>query len=277
MNLSPTIKPGSKWHQDWQSPGHVRTYDARSAWPDRRLAAHYETFNDVLLLGKALARRPAARLVEVGCATGELCRYLHLKHPSTRYHGLDVSRVALERAREKYPQDRFLLHDPEAPLARTLHSAGLSGPIEVVYSKDVVHHQPDPFGFLGQLLDLASDAAVVRLRTRDFGETVMDPELSCQYHYDGWMPYLVLNLQETIDFVRRRLPQAEVIAQKNHMVLGGKENRYLPKECYLPQTGTAETAMAVLIETDHPGCVRVEDKVDMRFPLPWHARWRSRP
>jgi SAM-dependent methyltransferase len=228
----------------------------------------------VLLLGRILARQPAARLLEVGCATGELCRYLHLKHPSTRYHGLDVSRAALERAREKYPQDRFLLHDPEAPLARTLHLAGLSGPVEVVYSKDVVHHQTDPFGFLGQLLDLASDATVVRLRTRDRGETVLDPELSCQYHYNGWMPYLVLNLEETVDYVRRRHPKAEVTVQRHRMVLGGKENRCLPKDCYLPEVGTAETALAILLKTDRPGEVTVEDKPDMRFPEPWTARLR---
>ncbi len=252
-------------------------FDARSALSDRALAGHYGAFNDVRMLGGILSRNPGASLVEVGCATGEFHRYLRLQFPSVRYCGIDVSRVALERARQKYPKGLFLLHSPERPVAETLLSGGQPESAEVVYSKDVVHHQTDPFGFLGQLLDRATEAVVVRLRTRDSGETVMDPELSCQYHYDGWMPYLVLNLQETVDFVRRRRPKAEVTVQRHRMVLGGKENRYLPKECYLLETGTAETAMAVLLKSGRPGEVRVEDKPDMRFPLPWYARWRSKP
>lgn len=238
--------------------------------------SHYEAFSDVLLLGDVLSRNPDAQVVEIGCATGELYRYLQLKHPSVRYVGVDVSRVALQRAKQKYPEGLFILHDPEAPLEETLRQAGLREETEVIYSKDVIHHQTDPWGFLGQLLDRASKAAVVRLRTRDQGETVLDPNLSCQYHYNGWVPYLVLNLQEIIDFVRQRRPGAQLKVQRNRMILGGKENRYLPKECYLPETGTAETALAVLLKPDRPGEVLLEDKQDMRFPLPWYARWRKR-
>ena len=266
----------SKWHQDWQNPGHVRLFDSRSALSDRALARHFESFNDVLLLGDVLSRNPQARLVEVGCATGEFHRYVKLKHPSVRYCGMDVSRAALERARQKYPRGLFVPAQPDAPLAQSLRAAGQPDRADAVYSKDVVHHQTDPLGFLGQLLELASEALVVRLRTRDCGETVADPELSCQYHYDGWMPYLILNLQETVDFVRQRLPRAQLIVQRNRMVLGGRENRYLPKECYLPETGTAETAMAVLLRTDRPGQVRIEDKPDMQFSSPWYTRWRRR-
>ena len=265
----------SPWHRDWQDEGHVRLFDSRSTLADRALIGHYRAFSDVLLLEENLSRNPNALLLEVGCATGELSRYLRRQHPGTRYYGLDVSRAALERARQKYPKGRFLLHDPAVPLAETLRSAGLSEPVEVVYSKDVVHHQTDPFGFLGQMLDLASTAAVFRLRTRDRGETVLDPELSCQYHYNGWMPYLVLNLQETLDFVRQRRPQCQVKVQRNRMILGGKENRYLPKECYLAETGTAETTLAVWLQAERPGEIRIEDRRDMQFPLPWYARWKG--
>lgn len=275
MNTATEQKPASQWHQDWQNPGHVRLFGSRSALSNKGLIAHFEAFNDVLMLGDILSGRRGARLLEVGCATGEFYRYVRLKHPSVRYVGVDVSRVALERAREKYPQGVFLAHSPEASLAQTLRAGGLQETADVVYSKDVVHHQTDPFGFLAQLLNAASAGVVVRLRTRDNGESVFDPELSCQYHYNGWMPYLVLNLQQTIDFVLSRFQRAQITVQRNRMVLGGKENRYLPKDCYLPETGTAETAMAVLLKTDHPGEVHIEDKTDMRFPAPWPARLKS--
>lgn len=53
------------------------------------------------------------------------------------------------------------------------------------------------------------------------------------------------------------------------MVLGGKENRFLPKECYLPETGTAETAIGIFLRSTHPGCVRVIDRAEkpVRHPL----------
>lgn len=270
------IKPSSPWHRDWQDEGHVRLFDSRSVLSDRALVGHYEAFNDILLLGEILSRNPKVSLLEAGCATGELYRYLQIRYPSVRYHGLDISRAALERARQKYPQGRFLLHDPEVPLASTLHAADLARPMEVIYAKDVVHHQTKPLEFLEQMLDLASEAAVFRLRTRDRGETVLDPELSCQYHYNGWVPYLVLNLQETINFVRARRPECELKVQRHPIILGGKENRYLPKECYLPETGTAETAMAVWFHPERPGELQIEDRRDMQPPSPWYSRWRKR-
>jgi hypothetical protein len=46
------------------------------------------------------------------------------------------------------------------------------------------------------------------------------------------------------------------------MVLGGKHNRYLPKECYLDQTGTAETSVRVSLLGRNPGSVRIHDRVD---------------
>lgn len=270
------VRRDSRWHRDWQSEGHVRLFDSRSALSDRALIAHYEAFNDVHLLGEFLSRNPQLYLVEVGCATGEFYRYLRLKYPSVQYAGVDIARPALERARRKYPEALFVLQEPGFSLSGWLRSVGRPEKVAVIYSKDVVHHQPDPFDFLGQLLEAASGAAILRLRTRDSGASVLDPNLSCQHHYNGWMPYLVMNLQETVEYVQRSLPHCEVIVQRHHVILGGRENRYLPKECYLPETGTAETAMAVLLNSDHPGEVRIEDKPEMRFPAPWYARWRNR-
>lgn len=275
MSIAATTQTVSQWHQDWQDPGHAALFDGRRALSDRALVGHYESFNDVRLLGEILSRNKRVRLLEVGCATGEFYRYLRFEYARVRYCGVDVSHGALERARKKYPQGLFLLQKPGGSLPNTLRSAGWPEKVEVVYSKDVVHHQTDPFGFLSQLLGAASGAVVLRLWTRDSGRSVLDPNLSCQYHYNGWVPYLVLNLQETLDHVRGQAPGCQMIVQRHRMTLGGKENRYLPKECYLPETGTAETALAVLLQTDAPGQVRIEDKQDMQFPLPWYARWRN--
>jgi hypothetical protein len=183
-----------------------------------------------------------------------------LRHRGVRYRGYDVSRPAIERAREKYPDGSFSIVDPDlSVLVDAIRKAAVP---QVVYSKDVMHHQVKPLDFLSALIRIPTHAVVLRCRTRDTGKTEWDPDQSCQYHYNGWMPYIVINTDELIEFVRSVAPAAEIIVMKNPMVLGGLHNRYLPKECYLTQTGTAETAIAILLHSSPSGRIRMENRPD---------------
>lgn len=250
------------WYGRWQAQDHARHFDGRAGLSRRLLARNLERFNDVSLLNEWSKSAGDFSLLEVGCATGELYRYLGFRHPRAGYCGLDISRSGIDRAREKYPQGKFLLSEPGKSITENLRLLGLPLKWDVVYSKDVLHHQVDPWGFVTHLLEAAGAALILRIRTRDRGPTVLDPELSCQYHYGGWVPYVVVNLEELLEFLKRRAPAAEVLAYRSHMVLGGVENRFLPKECYLPETGTAETAVGVFLKTDQPRRVQVIDRED---------------
>ena len=255
-------KQANDWYTDWQDLEHTRQLDGRSALPDRSLIRNFEHFSDVPLLGERLRAVPEPKMLEVGCATGEFYRYLRLKFPRVSYAGFDIAQPAISSARRKYPQGRFFLSDPAHTVPQTLKANGLEARWPVVYSKDVVHHQTDPFGFLAQLLEVCSDSLILRTRTRDKGATLVDPERSCQYHYQGWMPFIVLNVEELTERIQRQAPGCEIVMVRNHMVLGGRENRFLPKECYLPETGTAETAVGVFLKSTHPGRVRVIDRAE---------------
>lgn len=257
------------WYADWQNPEHVRQFDFRSSLRIRDLQWNYESLNDICLLNERMEQHRPISLLEVGCATGELYRYLKFKHPNASYFGMDVSKPAIARAKDKYPEASFFVVDPFDTVSSQIQRLQMPAHPAVVYAKDVVHHQTNPFGFLSELLQIASEVLILRCRTRDVGETVLDPALSCQYHYGGWMPYIVTNLQELIDCVTRQEPGCEVVVYRNHMVLGGQYNRYLPKDCYLPEIGTAETAVGVFKKTGQPGKVTVEDRKDpaLRFTL----------
>lgn len=260
MSVSAIPQRSQKWYADWQHEGHVELFDQRACLSDRDLVRNFESFNDVRLLKARLEETKEISLLEVGCATGEFYRYLRIRSPKVRYTGIDLSEVAIRRAKEKYPEGRFTLSEPSGRIADTLRAIkGFSQP-DIVYSKDVLHHQVDPSSFLSELLHIPSQALILRTRTRDIGETLFDPELSCQYHYRGWMPYIVFNLQMLIDQIRSEKPQSDLVVLRNHMILGGKENRFLPKDCYFPQTGTAETALGVFFQGSHPGQVQVEDR-----------------
>ena len=241
---------------------------------NRNLVRYYESFNDVRLLNERLDRSRRVTFLEVGCATGEFYRYLRIRYPQVGYSGVDISRSAIARAQEKYPRARFFLSDPNVKMADVLKQLSMPENPQVVCAKDVVHHQTNPWEFVTQLLDVTSEALIMRVRTRDVGQTVTDPELSCQYHYDGWMPYIVMNLQELIDHITGQRPRCELVVYRNHVVLGGRENRFLPKECYFPETGTAETAVGVFLKTEHPGRISVKDRKDqdVRYSLDYRLK-----
>ena len=253
----------SPWYVDWQNQKHASVFDGRHALTERQLVKNYEAFNDVRMLNEYVVRQPLSELLEVGCATGEFHRYLRIRHPDCTYTGMDISQPAVQRAQEKYPKARFALLPAEVPLKEGLREAGLADSFPAVYSKDVLHHQVQPWSFLAQLLEAARDLLILRTRTRDRGTTVLDPALSCQYHYNGWMPFIVFNLNELTEAIRRQVPGAEILIYRNPMILGGRENRFLPKECYLPETGTAETAVGIFLKTSGPGKVTLQDREDM--------------
>ena len=261
----------NRWYVDWQHQRHARLFDGRFALPKDSLIRNYEFFSDVRLLNERLEALKETRMLEVGCATGEFSRYLGLKHPRVSYTGMDISQPAIGRARQKYPKTRFLVCDPGLRIPESLRSLGLDPQWPVLYTKDVLHHQTDPFGFLGQLLEACSDTLIFRTRTRDKGPTLLDPEQSCQYHYQGWMPYIVLNIDELVEQIRRRAPDSEIALYRNHTILGGKENRFLPKDCYLPETGTAETAVGVFLKSSSRR-VHLTDRTEILGRTPWRDR-----
>lgn len=265
----------TRWYADWQHPEHVERFDARSRLDARNLIRNYEAFSDVRLLKEWLDPSRALDLLEVGCATGEFSRYVRLRFPRLRYVGLDISAPAVARAKSKYPQTPFFVVDAARPLAETLKTLGVPERPAIIYSKDVVPHQVEPSAFLSSLIRQASEAVIVRCRTRDVGPTECDPERSCQYHYGGWMPYIVLNLQELIEHILAEAPGSDVVVYRHHMVLGGSNNRFLPKELYLEETGTAETAVGVFKNTDRPGQVTIRDRSDEAFTGTWDYRIKS--
>ena len=249
----------TEWLADWQHRQHAVSFDFRAAMPDGTLIREYDSFNDVGLLNERI-RGGASSVVEIGCATGEFYRYMNRINPSVEYWGVDVSEPALERARSKYPKGRFQRVTAQTNMLG--ETAPRPTPPDIVYSKDVMHHQAKPFEFLSELLRIPKDSMILRCRTRDNGATEWDPEKSCQYHYDGWMPYIVINTQELVDFIKAIVPDAEIVVMRHRMILGGVHARFIPKDCYLPQTGTAETSIGVFLKTNSPRTVRFNDRAD---------------
>jgi hypothetical protein len=65
---------------------------------------------------------------------------------------------------------------------------------DIVYSRDTVLHQLEPYKFIKSLIDVTKDTLILRLRTRDLGSTIYDPEYSKRNNNVGnnGVPYIVL-------------------------------------------------------------------------------------
>jgi len=227
--------------QAWQEPLHADLFDARARFSLEKLKRSYEKFNEFQLFLENKDVLNKRVFVEIACATGELYRYLSTYHPEFSYFGFDISKPAIERAQKKYPDAQFALCQPDLSdiIARNLRAG-------VLWARDVLHHQPVPYAFLSNVLEIEAETMILRTRTRDQGETVLDPELSCQWHYNHWVPYIVFNLDELVERICTLIPVQRIQVLKRYEPLGGRHDRFLPKECYYPETGTAETALCIV-------------------------------
>ena len=231
----------------WHSFLHRDTFDFRAHQPLRVLRRDYASLTDILMLNSSIRclRRSmdhalnfrALHILEVGCATGELYRYLSSIHRNIEYTGMDISRSCIERAVQKYPAVPWF--DSWDELINSDCSP------DIIYCKDVLHHQTEPLDFLSQLFALSPHSVILRCRTRDDGETEWNPERSCQYVYGLWVPYIIINRDTLISQIQSLRPDDRIEVSRNYTILGGSNNRLLPKPCYDSASGTAETSIRI--------------------------------
>ena len=225
----------------WDDQTHAEHFDSLSSEPNFILKKHYESFGEGKLLKKWKPHNGKGMLFEVGCATGELYRYIYNYRRDLNYKGFDISQPAIERAKQKYPDGDF--HKLISELDEIVESFGQP---EAVWCRDVVLHQKDPYLFLDKLIYLAKEALFIRLRTRDVGDTEFNSNISCQLHWDKyWVPYIVLNVDELIDRIEENKNIKSLVIHRAYDVLGGYNHRLMPAELYFSSTGTAETALFI--------------------------------
>jgi SAM-dependent methyltransferase len=101
-----------------------------------------------------------ARIVEVGCGTGQMC--LFLARADRVVVGADLTRASLALGAEA--AQRFGLHDRVQFVETDLQHPGLkASAFDVVYSAGVLHHTPDPRASFARLAQLARPGGTIVL------------------------------------------------------------------------------------------------------------------
>jgi 2-polyprenyl-3-methyl-5-hydroxy-6-metoxy-1,4-benzoquinol methylase len=271
------IEHSSLFFQGWEDDEHVREFDWFYYFPTPLFLKQFEYFNEVRLLKEYFQKNGAKdkSLFEVGCATGEVVRYLNKRNYDCDYSGFDISETALAAANRKYPKGKFVRIQENTKQIAENH-----GQADIVFCRDVIMHQTDPWGFLESLVELTSGSLIMRLRTRDVGTTCLDPELSCQAHYsEFWMPYMVINVDELCEHIAKHEDVKKITILKSYGILGGHTRRFVPRELYFADAGTAETSIWVEKgerQGDKPEIVIREQPDEMRYSLferAWLKLW----
>ena len=142
----------------------VRRFYERAPFPGyppredlQMLHARAERHPFVRLIDRAIPGD--ARIVDVGCGTGQLC--LYLARADRVVVGADLTRASLvlgAAAAARFGLDRvqFVETDLQRPGLRR-------GAFDVVYSSGVVHHTPDPRASFARIAELARPGGLVVL------------------------------------------------------------------------------------------------------------------
>jgi 2-polyprenyl-3-methyl-5-hydroxy-6-metoxy-1,4-benzoquinol methylase/uncharacterized protein YbaR (Trm112 family) len=98
-----------------------------------------------------------ARIVEIGCGTGQMSLYLASAHRIVI--GADLTRASLKLGADA--ARRFHLGQVQF-IETDLHHPGLrAGAFDVVYSSGVLHHTPDPSAAFGNIVQLARPGGMI--------------------------------------------------------------------------------------------------------------------
>ena len=99
--------------------GEEKTNYVRSMFDS--IASNYDLVNLLISLGqtslwrnnalKKLQLKGDERLLDVGCASGIVCKILKQKHPFLKIQGMDLSPEMILEAQKKYPQIEFFEGD----------------------------------------------------------------------------------------------------------------------------------------------------------------------
>jgi len=236
----------NKYFKGWNTKCHLDKFNAWNYYSNSFFNYTFGSFYENKKMLELLDKDNNNLVLDVGCSSGYLLRYL-LKNVSgfniKNYLGVDISKSAIDFAQKKYGTNNFKVLDNENLIFKdyTVY--------DIVYSRDTILHQINPIQFINNLLKFSKNYTVLRLRTRDKGKTEFDSKYSCQMHYDKyWMPYIVINIDELIEIFKMSSFIKEISINKSYMILGGQNQRFLPKDLYFSASGTAETSIILKLD-----------------------------
>ena len=178
----------SDLYNAWKQNEHIEVFGNWNQTATWSLIRQCRRFNDFQLVETVLGNQGCSTLSDVGCATGGFFRFFRHVAPSLEYKGFDISEPAVAHAKLLHPSGSFTVFDGKPKSLDAIKS-------DVLFCKDVVVHQTNPTEFLSDLYDTTYRFLVLRILTRELGDTVFDVSGPANTTTDVGCPILFSTLQ----------------------------------------------------------------------------------
>ena len=223
----------------WKSEEHKETFNIWNRMSKSYFKYIFSSFEENKYLIRYQSSKSKFSILDFGCSSGYLKRFLNFYYGKNYdYIGYDVSEESIKLAKQLYGE-KFFMSENDLYLNPDFNKKKF----DIVYSRDTVLHQKDPWKFIDDLILKVKKHLILRLRTRNKGETILDLNRSCQLvPGEKWVPYIVLNYNELIQYLKKYNFKL-ISTNRSKVVLGGKNNRFLDKALYLKETEGAETSI----------------------------------
>lgn len=145
--------------------------------------------------------RPDMRVLDIGCATGNLFHALKERFKQVDYVGVDGSNSLINRAKELTKEAVFINKDVFG-----LDKNDVKEKFDVVVATGVWQHEPKYKELLGIMLNYAKDGGYVLFDVKLFHhqQTLDDINIAYGDHGDHKVYYIILNYQDFIDLIQNK-------------------------------------------------------------------------
>lgn len=176
---------------------------------------------------------PGAKILDVGCASGGFFNIMRSYEPSIEYTGVDLSNVALEMARKRYPEATFLLTEG-------FELAFEDNTFDLVHCTSVFNNEPNYQAMLKEMYRVSNRFVLADIRLLKGIGDQQNSVYNIQFEGNGVeakVPYVVNDADEVVDFILRLEPKPKALRGTGYF-------HQLAKEA---ESSNAEACMTILL------------------------------
>ena len=175
---------------------------------------------------------PGAKVLDVGCASGGFFNIMRTFEPNIEYTGIDLSEVALELARNRYPEAKFVLTE------------GFDLPFEdntfdLVHCTSIFNNEPNYQAMLKEMYRVSNRFVIADIRLLKGIGKQQNSIYNIQFEGDSveaTVPYVVNDADEVANFILRLEPKPKALRGTGYFHRLAKEAE-----------SDAEVCMAILL------------------------------
>ncbi|MCH8989037.1 MAG: class I SAM-dependent methyltransferase [Chloroflexi bacterium] len=194
---------------------------------------------------------PGAKVLDVGCASGGFFNIMRTFEPNIEYTGIDLSEVALELARNRYPEAKFVLTE------------GFDLPFEdntfdLVHCTSIFNNEPNYQAMLKEMYRVSNRFVIADIRLLKGIGKQQNSIYNIQFEGDSveaTVPYVVNDADEVANFILRLEPKPKALRGTGYFHRLAKEAESDAEVCMailLVQKGGRENGSTVIDTEDLP-------------------------